>query len=70
MFLLSTVLATFIATTLYLLLFLTLIQNFSIVSFSRSLNKLNVSGTYYEIIPIDIAQNPEFRALLSEVMQQ
>ena len=31
-----------------------------IVSFSNSLNKLNVSTTCYEAIPIDIAHNFEF----------
>ena len=44
-----------------MLLFLTLILNISIGSFSSSWNRLNALSTCRKIVPIDIAQNLEIR---------
>ena len=50
-----------LATNVYLLMFLALILNISIVSFPSNLSELNVLGTCYKVIPIDIVQGLEFR---------
>ena len=59
--LLYTVSQTFVATNLYLLLFLGLALNIYIVSLSGNLNKLNVLSTCHKVIPIKTAQSLELR---------
>ena len=51
----STSLLTFVATNVYLLLFLAIVLNISIVLLYRSLNELNALSICHKIIAIDIA---------------